>query len=153
MKVCPRCQKTYTDDNLNFCLEDGSVLSQAGNAPMPETVLINQPRITASNQPGGQPGGQASWGSSPQQYSMQPAGKIVKNLGMGLVNPWRGGIDLRRRRHWIFCMGCLARQQLNSKLLLDNYTKSVSVAVKNNHEHKRPERRARDRYGTLGPEN
>lgn len=83
MKVCPRCQKTYTDDNLNFCLEDGSVLSQAGNAPMPETVLINQPRITASNQPGvgqpgGQPGGQASWGSSPQQYSMQPAKKSSK---------------------------------------------------------------------------
>ena len=79
MKVCPRCQKTYTDDNLNFCLEDGSVLSQAGNAPMPETVLINQPRITASNPPSaGQPGGQANWGSSPQQYSMQPAKKSSK---------------------------------------------------------------------------
>ena len=30
MKICPRCQKTYTDDNLNFCLDDGVVLQQAG---------------------------------------------------------------------------------------------------------------------------
>jgi hypothetical protein len=102
MKVCPRCQKTYTDDNLNFCLEDGSVLSQAGNAPLPETVLINQPRITTPNQPmgsqpGGQPGAQqASWGSSPQQYSMQPAKKSSKTwvwvlLILGLVAVVCGG--------------------------------------------------------------
>jgi hypothetical protein len=83
MKVCPRCQKTYTDDNLNFCLEDGSVLSQAGNAPMPDTVLINQPRATTPNQPGGQPSGSQpgaapAWGSAPQPYSMQPAKKSSK---------------------------------------------------------------------------
>ncbi|MEQ1923696.1 MAG: hypothetical protein ABL952_14410, partial [Pyrinomonadaceae bacterium] len=33
MKICPRCQKTYSDDNLNFCLEDGSVLTQAAAEP------------------------------------------------------------------------------------------------------------------------
>lgn len=76
MKVCPRCQKTYTDVNLNFCLEDGSVLTQASAAapPAPDTVLINQTRPTApSNLPGGQPG----WGSAPQQqqFSMQPPAK------------------------------------------------------------------------------
>ena len=27
MKICPRCQTTYADDNLNFCLEDGSTLT------------------------------------------------------------------------------------------------------------------------------
>ncbi len=26
MKICPRCSKTYTDENLNICLGDGSVL-------------------------------------------------------------------------------------------------------------------------------
>ena len=45
MKFCPRCQKTYADDNLNFCLEDGSVLNQmAGQAPA--TIAINEPRPT-----------------------------------------------------------------------------------------------------------
>lgn len=85
MKVCPRCQKTYTDDNLNFCLEDGSALSQAsGSAPLPETVMINQPRMTSPNPPArSQPGAQGGWGSAPssspaQPYSMQPAPKSSK---------------------------------------------------------------------------
>lgn len=82
MKVCPRCQKTYADDNLNFCLEDGSVLTQAGNAPPPDTVLVNHPRTTAppksSSSTAGQTGAQGSWGSSPQPYSMQPPKKSSK---------------------------------------------------------------------------
>lgn len=85
MKVCPRCQKTYTDDNLNFCLDDGSVLSQASGAdPLPETVLINQPRMTTPDQSAGsQPGGQGGWGSAPSSpnphsYSMQPPVKSSK---------------------------------------------------------------------------
>src|SRR5881275_2119370 len=46
MKVCPQCRKTYADDNLNFCLDDGTMLSQAGGGAMPETVMMNQPRLT-----------------------------------------------------------------------------------------------------------
>jgi hypothetical protein len=73
MKVCPRCQKTYTDENLNFCLEDGSVLTQAAAAPpATEQVLINQTRMPS---PPNQPGAQGSWGSAPQQFSMQPPAK------------------------------------------------------------------------------
>ncbi len=26
MKVCPTCDKTYTDDDINFCLSDGTTL-------------------------------------------------------------------------------------------------------------------------------
>ena len=29
MKKCPACNRTYTDDTLKFCLEDGSSLSAA----------------------------------------------------------------------------------------------------------------------------
>jgi ketosteroid isomerase-like protein len=29
MKVCPVCQRSYTDDSLNFCLQDGSPLARA----------------------------------------------------------------------------------------------------------------------------
>ncbi|MBE7516581.1 MAG: hypothetical protein HS105_08255 [Chloracidobacterium sp.] len=72
MKVCPKCQKTYTDPNLNFCLDDGSVLTQAAGEQMPETVLLNQPRIT--NQPQMPVASQAAWNTAPPQpsYSMQP---------------------------------------------------------------------------------
>lgn len=73
MKICPKCQKTYTDENLNFCLEDGTVLTQAGGGPPPETVLMNQPRVTAPNQPmGSQPTIQSGWNNPPPPYTMQP---------------------------------------------------------------------------------
>ena len=74
MKICPRCQKTYTDDNLNFCLEDGSVLAQTGASPIPETVILSQPQLTQPQQAPvtGQQGSQQSWSMPPQQYSMQP---------------------------------------------------------------------------------
>lgn len=76
MKICPRCQKTYADDNLNFCLEDGSVLNQYGSAEAPETVMMNEPRITQP-QPQAEPG----WSVAPQQqqpYSVQPPKKSSK---------------------------------------------------------------------------
>jgi hypothetical protein len=87
MKICPRCQKTYTDDNLNFCLDDGVVLQQASPAP-PETVLMNQPPMTdpraaASTQP--------AWNTAPQPYAAQPKKSskawlwVVLVLGMVVV--------------------------------------------------------------------
>lgn len=69
MKICPRCQRTYTDDNLNFCLDDGVVLQQTSAEP-PETVFMNQPRPTAPNaSSSSQPGVQPGWNTAPQQYS------------------------------------------------------------------------------------
>jgi Domain of unknown function (DUF4190) len=46
MKVCPACGQAYTDENINFCLNDGSTLNrQADDAP-PATVLMNNARAT-----------------------------------------------------------------------------------------------------------
>lgn len=67
MKICPICRKTYTDDGLNFCLEDGSVLALAAS-DAPETMLMNQPRITAPSSAPVQP----AWGNQAKQYSPQP---------------------------------------------------------------------------------
>ncbi|MFN6963366.1 MAG: hypothetical protein ACK4S4_06325 [Pyrinomonadaceae bacterium] len=39
MKICPRCQRTYADDNLSFCIEDGTVLQIASEAA--PTVQMN----------------------------------------------------------------------------------------------------------------
>jgi hypothetical protein len=69
MKICPTCRKTYTDDGLNFCLEDGSVLTVTSDVP-PETVMMNQPRYTDPNPAGGQ-GIRTSYGDQ-AAFTMQP---------------------------------------------------------------------------------
>ena len=55
MKKCLRCGQTYTDDTLNFCLNDGEMLVQAtGYEPAPTqyaddsppTIMMDQPRVT-----------------------------------------------------------------------------------------------------------
>ena len=45
MKICPSCRQTYTDDDLNFCLTDGSFLTTMPDN-QPKTVLMDQPRVT-----------------------------------------------------------------------------------------------------------
>jgi ketosteroid isomerase-like protein len=42
MKQCPNCRTTYTDDSLQFCLQDGSPLSAVANAEQP-TAVWNEP--------------------------------------------------------------------------------------------------------------
>src|SRR5882724_2388920 len=45
MKSCPNCKRTYPDDTLAFCLEDGSVLSAPYDSE--QTLRIPSPRVTA----------------------------------------------------------------------------------------------------------
>ncbi len=83
MKICPNCQKTYSDESLNFCLDDGTTLNQLNEreSPLPQTVLINQPRPTNPNQPfGNQFGGQSGHSSfgNQDQFLMQPPAKSSK---------------------------------------------------------------------------
>lgn len=70
MKICPACRTTYTDDGLNFCLEDGSVLTPAP-ASLEETVVMERPRATDAITPRTVPGIQTSWDNQ-AQYSVQP---------------------------------------------------------------------------------
>jgi hypothetical protein len=69
MKICPSCRKTYADDGLNFCLDDGSVLTLAQDTA-PETVMMNPPRFTDPNTAANQ-GIRTSYGDQ-AGYSMQP---------------------------------------------------------------------------------
>jgi len=93
MKICPSCRKTYHDDGLNFCLDDGSVLTVAA-AEAPPTVMMQAPPPTNPN-PGmpqqHQPQIQTSWDKQ-EQYSMQPPKKksktwlwVVGIVGLGLL--------------------------------------------------------------------
>jgi hypothetical protein len=70
MKICPTCRKTYDDDGLNFCLEDGSVLTFA-NVDAAPTVVMEHPRPTNPTPP--------AWtAQNPPAYSMQPKKKSSK---------------------------------------------------------------------------
>lgn len=56
MKICPKCGKTYDDPSLNFCLDDGSILTQRDSgSSTPPTVLMNTPQTGGFNQPFGGP--------------------------------------------------------------------------------------------------
>jgi len=76
MKVCPKCNRSYTDDNLNFCLNDGEFLANYGD-DAPPTMVMDAPRITNQTNwqqqpPLGQP--MAQWHNQAQNISNQPFG-------------------------------------------------------------------------------
>lgn len=75
MKICPICRTTYDDDGLNFCLEDGSVLTFTSPEAAP-TVVMNHPRVTSPS-PG--PGVRTSLDAqNAGSYSLQPKKKSSK---------------------------------------------------------------------------
>lgn len=45
MKKCPNCGERYENDELNFCLTDGSFLTVVNDAA-PRTVFLDPPRVT-----------------------------------------------------------------------------------------------------------
>lgn len=73
MKICPRCQKTYSDDTLNFCLEDGATLDAATADQLPATVLLNQPHATNPPDSFGGQTKQPNWNTTPNQFSATAA--------------------------------------------------------------------------------
>ena len=72
MKVCPKCNQTYTDDGLNFCLADGELLmdpstespTQIFNDPSPPTIFMDSPRRTNPNH--------SAWETAPPPQPMAP---------------------------------------------------------------------------------
>ncbi|MCY7376645.1 MAG: DUF4190 domain-containing protein [Pyrinomonadaceae bacterium] len=64
MKSCSICNQTYTDANLNFCLNDGGVLIEARD-DAPPTIQMNRGRTTQPNWSLNEPS--SPWGSQPLQ--------------------------------------------------------------------------------------
>lgn len=90
MKICPTCRKTYQDDSLNFCLEDGSVLTVA-QSDAPPTVVMQATPPTNPNPVIAQPAPtQPTWNKQ-EQYSLQPKKKsktwlwVIGLLVLGLL--------------------------------------------------------------------
>lgn len=93
MKICPNCRKTYADETLNFCLDDGGVLrplDQNASAP-PATVLMNQPRPTNPNE---NLSGQVSapnWNASRPQSAAAPPQKRKSRAWLWILGILGGG--------------------------------------------------------------
>ncbi len=87
MKICPQCNKTYSDDTLNFCLDDGSVLTrQDGSSSPPPTVMIPDPRTDAVNQ-------------APFTQFQEPEVPTAVR---------QGTVPRKKSRAWIWVLGILA---------------------------------------------
>src|SRR5438094_8357698 len=101
MKRCPQCNRTYTDDALSFCLDDGSPLTVASGPPPPDagaTLQYPQPRDTtpqptiAYNPPPAAPPPPA-WSPMPppqtQKRSVWPwllgIGAVLVLMGIGVI--------------------------------------------------------------------
>jgi hypothetical protein len=111
MKQCPACNRTYTDDQLLFCLEDGTKLTQAGfgsdaaaSFDPGATLALNSPRDTSPppeifypQAPPQQTPPPPHWNPTPYPQAAQPAQKSnarawiigavvgVVVLGIGIV--------------------------------------------------------------------
>lgn len=103
MKRCPKCGQTYTDKDLNFCFNDGELLSYAADDE-PRTVLSDRPvfaddppptefmpspRVTQEtgwNPPSAPP---ATWQPAPQSvqtpFSQFPT-RVVQNQTLAMVS-------------------------------------------------------------------
>ena len=104
MKRCPQCNRTYTDDALSFCLDDGSPLVSA-SAPSSfdpsATVQYPQsrettPQPTIAYGPGNAPGQMPPPSAPPPQWSPMPPMTPQKRsvwpwiLGIGAVLAFMG---------------------------------------------------------------
>ncbi len=97
MKQCPRCNKTYSDVNLNFCLEDGELLTEFAREPPPAgyvdpsskpfiddspTVMLNDARRTNPTNWPAQPPAQPL-----AQWQGQPAPALQAQFAPYMMNP------------------------------------------------------------------
>lgn len=79
MKICPKCQKTYADENLNFCLNDGTLLTRTSQPEdaLPATVFMSPPPPDPNNNFSIQSTVQNDWNKR-DQFSMQQPPKKSK---------------------------------------------------------------------------
>ena len=90
MKRCPTCNRTFTDRNLSFCIEDGTPLVPVDNPPDEVTVVSPSAGAAANRSVGPQPGG-----SEETVPPYQPPG----SYGRPVATP--------KRRIWPWILGLL----------------------------------------------
>jgi len=91
VKRCPTCNKTFTDRNLSFCIEDGTPLVPVDNSPDEVTVVSPSARDAADRSAG--PSSGPDEGTIPPY---QPPGSYASP-----------GVPPRKRRIWPWILGLL----------------------------------------------
>jgi hypothetical protein len=81
MKRCPTCKRTFTDQNLSFCTDDGTPLVRVEDEAGEETVV--RPSASERNSP---PDPSAS--ANPVQPAYQPPGSYVPPAGQPKRKVW-----------------------------------------------------------------
>ncbi|MBD0371256.1 MAG: DUF4190 domain-containing protein [Pyrinomonadaceae bacterium] len=104
MKRCPSCERTYTDDALSFCPNDGTPLvtdAPPSSFDPQATIMASPPKVNAPSGPFGQPPSdwpsqppaaqndwsapppapqqQTGWGDTPGSY--QPGSQVMGGTG------------------------------------------------------------------------
>lgn len=94
MKQCPQCRETYSDDSLNFCLNDGtplSVVSDAATAVFPGGTISTAPTTQINYVPTQMAGGVPTAFEPPRKKSkawiwvLLILGAVALLCGGGLV--------------------------------------------------------------------
>lgn len=91
MKVCPKCNESYTDEYLNFCLADGELLLETETQDAPPTIMMNSARVTNDGNWGGgfdptspqsdQPFQTSPFNSPNQQIYQPPLNAMAMSVG------------------------------------------------------------------------
>jgi TolB-like protein len=83
MKQCPECKRTYTDETLNFCLEDGAWLREVSDRGEPRTAILPLESPTRVHEPSSSPAAAAA--ASPPSNSSRTRSIVAGALGVLLV--------------------------------------------------------------------
>ena len=74
MKRCPTCKRTFDDDTLSYCLDDGTPLVAATRPDSEETLVLpsssDRGARIPDTQPYNQPSGRSTLASDPRQSAM-----------------------------------------------------------------------------------
>jgi hypothetical protein len=72
MKRCPTCKRTFEDDTLSFCLDDGTPLVAAVRPDSEETLVLPSSSDRSARVPDNQPSGRSTLPSDPWRPAMPP---------------------------------------------------------------------------------
>src|ERR1700682_3449960 len=96
MKRCPTCNRTFADQNLSFCIEDGTPLVQAGPPSFdPEATMV----VPSSRSSKGSRGDEAGAGPASSKEDAPNDGKAPAYQPPGQFAP--PGAKERRAWPWI----------------------------------------------------
>ena len=77
MKHCPKCKRTYADETLNFCLEDGAWLRDVSESDDPPTAILTSEAPTSVHEAAASP--------ADAEATRPPGGSYRRRLVTGAI--------------------------------------------------------------------